>query len=71
MELSAGLKEDALVGRLLHQGVLEDVLEFGGAGPLPDELSFFEAGEVPVKCPFRFGHAVEHPVEEAPPDDRS
>ena len=65
VQLSAALQQDALVGRLLDQGVLEDVLELGVAGLLAHELARLKIGEVLVELPLRLGDGGQHPVEEA------
>ena len=49
VQVAATLQEDALVGGLLHEGVLEDVLKFGIAGLLEHQFASLEGGEV-VSC---------------------
>ena len=48
-------EQDALVGSLLDQGVLEDVLEFRVAGFFADELPSLEIGQALVELPVGFG----------------
>ena len=65
----SALKQDRLVGGLLHQGVLEDVLELRFAGLLPDELQGLERLQILVEGGFRLRQGVKDAVEEAPADD--
>ena len=69
MELAALRREEALVGDLLGQRVLEDVLELRGAAELPDELLPLEVGEVGLEA-LGIGQSLEDAVGEDPPDDR-
>ncbi len=67
MKLAPLRREEALVGDLLGQGVLEDVLELGSPAELPDELFPFEVGEVGLEA-LGFGQAMEDAVGEDPAD---
>ena len=58
MELMTFLQEDALVGRLLDEGVLEDVLQLGDLLLLPDEFRGGERVEVPVEFPDCLRHLL-------------
>ena len=70
MELAPTGKQDALVRRLLDQGVLEDVLELGFASPLQYEVAGLQAGETVVEGPFGLSQGGEQAIEEAAADDR-
>ena len=48
MELFSPLDQDGLIGRLLGQGVLEEILQLLHPFPLPDELDLLEVVESPV-----------------------
>ena len=70
VQLAAALAEDALVGRLLDEGVLEDVLELRVAGTLEHEFARLQTGERLVKSAVCLGHGREHTIEERTADDR-
>ena len=70
MQLAAALLQDALVGRLLNEGVLEDVLELGVAGALEHQLARLKAVEALVEFALRLRDRGQETVEEAAPDHR-
>ena len=64
------LGQDAAVGRLLHQPVLEDVFEVGQALLLADQLGLLQLGEALAQLAARLAERFEHAIEEAAADHR-
>ena len=62
--------QDAPVDRLLHQRVLEDVLELGQLPPQPDELGVLQLGQALVHAVAHLGDRPEDAQEEAAADHR-
>ena len=65
------LGEDAAVGGLVHQRVLEDVFDLRQALPLADQLRMLELRDARFKRTPRRADDLQHPVEEAAADHRS
>src|SRR5258705_6514475 len=69
MQFPATVDQDAVVRRLLDEGVGEQELQFRLLPALPDELELLETREVLVERGVGVVEGVEHAVQEAPPDD--
>ena len=64
------LRQDAAVGRLLHERVLEDVLQVRQALPLADELGLLQLGQALAQLAAGLADGFQHAVEETAPDYR-
>ncbi len=70
VQLPASLLEQALVGHVLDEGVLEDVGRLGRQRELVDDLELLELGQELGEPLGEPGHPLEEPAEELTPDDR-
>ena len=70
VQLPSALQQDALVGRVVDQRVLEDVLELGRARALTDEVEVPELGERDIEGLRFLREGAEQAVEERAADDR-
>ncbi len=63
------LLQQAVVGRLLGQVVLEDVLQLRQPRPLADHLLPLQGQQLPVQVALLPGNGRQHAIEKDPPDD--
>ncbi len=70
MDGAPALYQDTRVDSLLHQRVLEDVLDLGKLLPQPDEFGVFQLGQARVHRIAPFGDRLQNPLEEAAADHR-
>ncbi len=66
---AAPLAEQAVVGHVLDDGVLEDVGGLGQEALLVDDLEGLQLAQEPVELPAHSGHPPQQPDEELPSDD--
>ena len=70
MEFTPFLQEDAFIGCFLHQGMLEDIFQFGDFLLLADQLHAFQLIEIYIEFLHSFVDPFEYTIKEGTSDHR-